>query len=172
MVSISYFRNLWLKVGDKRIGHRTILRPLAVILMTAPFACAQSSVVDQKTSLRAANRSHRCSQVDCSSSHCAARRCIDPPPAIWHAMRNKLPALMLGSIPGWPKDCTLRAAQSGRHSLSRSLSLPGVPLLNSVQCSMRRVTDRRCDRSVANPIKRTQWARRVAPTVLTVLASS
>ena len=49
---------------------------------------------------------------------------------------------------------------------------PGVPLLNSVQCSMRRVTDRRRDRSVANPIKRTQWARRVAPTVLTVLASS
>ena len=37
MVSISYFRNLWLKVGDKRIGHRTILRPLAVILMTAPL---------------------------------------------------------------------------------------------------------------------------------------
>jgi hypothetical protein len=56
MVSISYFRNLWLKVGDKRIGHRTILRPLAVILTTAPLACAQSSVVDQKTSLRAANR--------------------------------------------------------------------------------------------------------------------
>ncbi len=37
MVSISYFRNLWLKVGDKRIGHRTIPRPLAVILMTAPL---------------------------------------------------------------------------------------------------------------------------------------
>jgi Lytic transglycolase len=37
MVSINYFRNLWLKVGDKRIGHRTILRPLAVILMTAPL---------------------------------------------------------------------------------------------------------------------------------------
>ena len=37
MVSISYFRNLWLKVGDKRIGHRTISPPLAVILMTAPL---------------------------------------------------------------------------------------------------------------------------------------
>jgi hypothetical protein len=37
MASISYFRNLWLKVGDKRIGHRTILRPFAVILMTAPL---------------------------------------------------------------------------------------------------------------------------------------
>ena len=59
-----------------------------------------------------------------------------------------------------------------RTPLPSSLGNQAFPWLNSVQCSMRRVTDRHCDRSVANPIKRAQWARRVAPTVLTVLASS
>jgi rare lipoprotein A len=60
MVSIGCIRNMWLKVGDDRSGPRSIVRPLAAILMTGALAaCAQSSVVDQKTTLGAANRQTR-----------------------------------------------------------------------------------------------------------------
>jgi rare lipoprotein A len=60
MVSIGCAGNVWFEVEGDRSSLRSIVRALAVILVTAALAaCAQSSVVDQKTALRAADRQTR-----------------------------------------------------------------------------------------------------------------